>query len=42
MPDEMPAIRFDEYLSADMLEDLLLCVFLEPKMPLPSTTLLIA
>ena len=43
MPDEMrPAIRFDEYLSTDMLEDLLLCVFLEPKMPLPSTTLLIA
>ena len=22
MPDEMPAIRFDEYLSTDMLEDL--------------------
>jgi len=42
MPDEMPAIRFEEYLSTDMLEDLLLCVFLEPKMPLPSTTLLIA
>ena len=42
MPDEMPAIRFDEYLSTDMLEDLLLCVFLEPKMPLPSTTFLIA